>query len=40
VFTLVAGWVRLRHDIHAWMQSQAELQKKSGGARGPVEEGA
>jgi hypothetical protein len=39
-FTLVAGWVRLRHDIHAWLQSQAELQKKSGGASDPAEEGA
>jgi hypothetical protein len=38
-FSLAAGWVRLRHDIRAWMTSQAELQK-SGGRREPAEEGA
>ena len=40
VFVLVASWVRLRHDIHAWLSSQAELQKKGGGRREPAEEGA
>jgi hypothetical protein len=39
VFGLVAGWVRMRHDIHAWLSSQVQLQK-SGGRSRPVEEGA
>ena len=41
VFVLVACWVRLRHDIRAWLGSQAELQR-GGGRDKPtaVEEGA
>jgi hypothetical protein len=41
VFVLVAGWVRMRHDIRAWLSSQAELQRGGGrGERAAVEEGA
>jgi hypothetical protein len=30
LFVLAACWVRLRHDIRAWLSSQAELQRSRG----------
>jgi hypothetical protein len=32
VFVVVAGWVRVRHEIRGWMDSQAERADAGEGA--------